>query len=49
MNPPDTTHIENDGTYWREINDQWWHWSAYRWWPYVGAKTQSFYNKFRAV
>lgn len=46
--PSGTTHIENDGTPWKEAHGEWFFWREYWGWiQYVGAKNQSFFNKFR--
>ena len=39
----------SDGTPWREDNGQWFYWWGFKWLPYVGPKTKSFYAKFRSV
>ena len=44
----EATHVENDGTLWKEVNGEWFFWRDYWGWiQYVGPKPPSFYNKFR--
>ncbi|EXB76824.1 hypothetical protein ACE5JW_11635 [Acinetobacter radioresistens] len=46
--PNDYTRIENDGTYWKEVNGQWFYWrEIWGWCPYVGSLNQNFFNKFK--
>lgn len=46
--PPDYTHIENDGTPWENVNNDWFFWrDGWGWIQYVGPKPASFFNKFR--
>ena len=48
--PSNTTHIEiGDGTPWLESDGNWYYWWGFKWLPYVGPKTKSFYAKFRSV
>lgn len=45
MNRPDgATHTEADGTYWKEMDGEWYFYLAL-FKPYVGLKNASFYGK----
>ncbi|MCX0338298.1 hypothetical protein [Acinetobacter radioresistens] len=46
--PLDYTHIEHDGTPWKEFNGEWFYWrEVWGWCQYVGSKNQNFFNKFK--
>ena len=46
--PPDYTHIEKDGTPWKNVNNDWYFWrDGWGWIQYVGQKNSNFFNKFR--
>jgi hypothetical protein len=46
--PPDYTHIEKDGTPWKNVNSDWYFWrDGWGWIAYIGPKPASFFNKFR--
>lgn len=51
MNKPlGATHIESDGTYWRNLNGDWFYWrEIWGWCQYVGLKNKNFLNKFREI
>ena len=41
--PPDYTDIENDDTYWKNVESDWYWWrEGWEWIQYVGAKNQNF-------
>jgi len=45
--PPDYTHIENDGTPWKNVEGDRFFWrEVWGWCPYVGPKNSNFFNKF---
>lgn len=44
--PAGATHTEADGTYWKEIDGEWYFYLAlFGWKPYIGLKNASFYGK----
>lgn len=46
--PTDYTHIENDGTPWKNVEGDWFFWrEVWGWIQYVGPKNSNFFNKFR--
>ena len=44
--PTGTTHIENDGTFWKCEKNLWAHWNMHfkKWCPYVGLVDRNFLN-----
>ncbi|WP_347461049.1 hypothetical protein ABEF79_06945 [Acinetobacter sp. ANC 7454] len=48
--PEGATHIEFDGTYWKNLNNDWFFWrEGWGWCQYVGLKNKSFFNKLTPV
>ncbi|MDI3237531.1 hypothetical protein QK338_05295 [Acinetobacter ursingii] len=50
MIPAGSTHIENDGTYWKSENGCWYYWDdIFEWCFYVGPVNQMFYGNKREI
>ena len=49
--PDDATHIEQDGTFWKNKNGNWYHWNKHfkKWCGYAGNANQAFLNKLMMV
>ncbi len=48
--PAGATHIESDGTYWKNEDADWYFWrDLWGWCQYVGQKNRSFLNKFTVL
>lgn len=47
LKPSDASHIENDGTYWKNEKGVWMWWNkGWGWCHYVGMVNKAFLNKF---
>lgn len=50
IKPTDATHLEFDGTYWRNLNGSWSYWRVgWGWCSYIGPVNKAFLNKFREI
>lgn len=51
MRPEGSTHIENDGTFWKKHNGTWFHYDQNfkKWATYVGKVNHSFLNKLHEL
>lgn len=51
MRPETSTHIENDGTFWKRENGTWYHYNGNfkKWMPYVGKADQNFLKKLHEL
>lgn len=51
MKPKDMTHIETDGTFWKNEQGQWYHYNSHfkKWCAYVGKVNQAFLLKLIEV
>ena len=47
--PAGATHIENDGTFWKNDGGTWFFWCVWIWSPYIGKVNQNFLRKLRAI
>lgn len=43
------THIEDDGTLWLYLGNQWYYWYHFEWSPYVGPVNKNFLLKLREI
>lgn len=48
--PKDATHLENDGTPWKNDKGAWFWWrDGWGWCRYVGSVNQAFIQKFKEI